>query len=184
MLKNTLLSIKPNFSVNNQNMNGRVFGIKKSLILRSSALLFSWAFFAFIFVCIFVLKNPPLWFFGFCLFLGVFELIKGFLFGLDSSLYFGSLLTGIGTVGFIFIYTNTSSYAAFFICLAFILASVVTYIFCKQSLHLILAFSIFFVSLYSLLLAKNFISTSIFIAFVVPFLVLLVLEMFLHFKRR
>ncbi len=165
-------------------MNGRVLGVKKSIILRTSALLFSWAFFVFIFISIFVLKNPALWFFGFCLFLGVFEIVKSLLFRLDSSLYFGSLLTNIGIVGFVFFYTNTTFYAGYYVCLAFIVASVVTCIVCRQPLHLVLAFSIFFVGIYSLLLTKNFISTPIFIAFVVPFLLLLILEMFLHFKRR
>lgn len=165
-------------------MNGRLLGIKKTFLLRACALLFLWGFLAYIFVCIFVLKNPVLWFFGFCLFLGVFEIIKSTLFCLDSSLYLGSLITSIGIVGFIFSYTPTAMYAAYYIAGAFIIASLVTYTFCGQRFHLIIAFIIQFLTIYSLLLTKNFISVPIFIAFIVPFLILLIVEILLNIKRR
>ena len=165
-------------------MNGNFLGIKKTLILTVSALLFSWAFLAFLFICIFLLKNPILWFFGFCLFLGTFEIIKSLMFKLDSSLYIGTLTTSIGTAGFIFIYTNTSNFAGYYIALCFIIASIITYIFCKQKFHLIITFCILYFSIYSILLTKNLISTPIFIAFIIPFLLLLILEILFNIKWR
>ncbi len=165
-------------------MNGNFLGIKKTLILKVSALLFSWAFLAFLFICIFLLKNPILWFFGFCLFLGTFEIIKSLMFKLDSSLYIGTLTTSIGTAGFIFIYTNTSNFAGYYIALCFIIASIITYIFCKQKFHLIITFCILYFSIYSILLTKNLISTPIFIAFIIPFLLLLILEILFNIKWR
>ena len=158
-------------------MTGRFLGIKKSTILKASALFFFWAFLAFLFVSIFYLKSPEIWFFGFCLFVGSFELVKSFLFRFDTSLYLGLLLFSIGVFGFVFTYTNTSQYAGFYVALAFIFASTLTYFFTGQRFHLIFAFSTIFVSLYSLLYVKNLISSSILIAFLVPFLLLLIVEM-------
>ena len=110
---------------NNKNMNGRLFGIKKSALLKSFAILGFLSYVTFIFLSIFYFKSPSIWFYGFCLFLGCFEISKAFLFRFDSSLYLGSLLASIGTVCFIFHFTNTSSLAAFYICLAFIIASLI-----------------------------------------------------------
>lgn len=166
--------------------SGRFLGIKKTTLLKAFALLAFLAFVAYVFLCIFWLKDPMIWFFGFCVFLGGFEIVKSFLFRFDSSLYFGSLLCSIGVLGFIFISTGTSAYAGYYVALAFILASLVTYAFSGQKFHLIVAFSTFFVSLYALLLTKNFISPSNFVAIVVPFLVLLISEMIIicFFRRK
>ncbi len=155
---------------------GRVFGLKKSILLKCFFSLFCLGFFSYIFVCIFHFHMPELWFYGFCLFLGAFQILKSVLFKLDSSLYLGSLLCGIGTVGHVYTFTSTASYAAFYIALAFILASISAFVFCGQRFHLLLAFSIFFVSLYALLYVKNLINVYILIAFLVPFLLLLFLE--------
>ncbi len=133
-------------------------------------------FLSFVFVSIFVLKSPSLWFYAFCVFIGGFELFKAVLFRFDSCVYLGTLLVSIGVFGFIFTGTHTEVYAGFFVALAFILASIFTFVFCGQRFHLILAYSIFFVSLYTLLLIKNLINTPILIAFLVPFLVLLIVE--------
>lgn len=157
-------------------MKGRIFGIKKSTILKLTAILFVAGFFAYLFTCIFYLKSPILWFFGFCLFVGSFELFKSLLFKYDSCLYIGSLLIFIGTAGIVSIYTNTTQYAPYFVLLSFCLASIFTYVFTGQRYHLVIAFSIYFVCIYFLLWAKNFISTAVLIAFVVPFLVLLISE--------
>lgn len=156
--------------------NGRFLRIKKSTLLRSALLLFFFSFLTYIFVSIFVIRNSSLWFFGFCIFIGLFELVKSFLFRFDSSFYFGSLLLLVGIFGHIFILTNLTVYSPFFITLAFLLASISTFIFCGQKFHLIIAFSIFFVSIYTLLLTKNIINVSVFLAFVLPFLLLLIIE--------
>ncbi|MBP3431569.1 MAG: hypothetical protein J6K39_01765 [Clostridia bacterium] len=157
-------------------MTGRIFGIKKSTLLRASAIIYLLAFIAFIFVSIYIFKAPEIWFYGFCIFVGVFQLCKACLFKFDSSLYLGSLLSSIGSVGFISTYTNTTDFIGFYISLAFTLASVATYLFTKQKSHLVFAFSTIYVSLYSFLYVKNLITYQILIAFTVPFLVLLILE--------
>ncbi len=165
-------------------MQGRVLGIKKTYLLRATALI---CFVAFVALCVLsatIFKKADLWFYSFCLCLGTFELVKSMLFKLDSSFYLGTLLFGIGAVGYIFLFTNTRIYAPFYICLAFIVASVLTAVFCGQRFHLIIAYSIFFVALYALMLIKNFITTPIFIAFIVPFLVLFILGVILGIKRR
>lgn len=166
-------------------MTGRIFGIKKSLILKLSVLMFLWAFIAFVCVSIFYLKSPEIWFYGFCLFLGSFELVKSFLFKFDSSLYLGSLLCFIGTFCFVFTYTETAKYSYLFIALAFLCASIFTFIFTGQRFHLIIAFSIIFVTIYTLLYVKSLISGSILIAFLTPFLLSLILgTVFVCFHKK
>ncbi len=168
------------FFCNNFNMQkGRIFGIKKSTILRAFCLLFLLAFVTYVFLSVFLLKNNVLWFFAFCIFVGVVQLVKSFLFRFDSALYLGTLLSMIGIFGHVFVLTNTFAYAPYFIALSFIAASIVTYILCHQKFQLIVAFSIFFVTIYFLLWTKNLITTSNLIAFVLPFLLLLLLEIVL-----
>lgn len=156
--------------------SGRLFGVKKSTILRSFTLLFFLFFVGHIFFCVFSLKKPDLWFYGFCFFVGAFQLLKGFLFKIDSCIYLGTLLFGIGAAGHIFLLTNTAFYAPYFLSAAFVVASIVTFIVCGQRFHLVVAFSTFYVALYAFLLTKNLINLSILIAFVAPFLLLLLLE--------
>lgn len=166
-------------------MTGRFLGIKKSLLLKVLALLFMWGFVAYLFTCIFYFKSPEIWFYGFCLFLGGFELLKSFLFRFDSSLYLGSLLIFIGIVCFVFTYTATAAFSYLYIALAFAAASVFTFIFTSQRFHLIIAFSIIFVNLYVLLYVKNLITYYILIAFLVPFLLSLVIgTVFVCFHKK
>ncbi len=155
---------------------GRIFGIKKSTVLRTATLLFFLMFLAYIFISVFWIKIPSLWFFGFCIFVGGIELIKSALFKYDSCLYLGTLLFGIGIAGHVFLLTNTAIYAPYYLSLAIMLASVTTYVFSGQKFHLIIAFSTLYVALFCLLYTKNLINLSILIAFLVPFLLLLLLE--------
>ncbi len=168
------------FSHNHCMASGRVFGIKKSTILRATTLIFCAAFVAYIFMAIFWLKIPSLWFYGFCIAVGGVQLAKSFLFRYDSSLYLGVLLFLIGVFGHVFLLTNTTDYAGFFVALAFILASTITFALCRQRFHLVVAFSTLFVTLYCLLYVKNLINVSILIAFVLPFLLLLLLEILVY----
>ncbi len=156
--------------------NGKFLGIKKTYILRTIAIACFLGFLSFVFISIFLFKSPTLWFYAFCVFVGLFELLKAFLFKFDSSVYLGTLLLCIGISGFIFTYTNTEPYSAFYIAISFILASIFTFIFCGQRFHLIIAFSIFFVSIYAILYVINLINLPILIAFLVPFLLLLIVE--------
>lgn len=165
-------------------MTGRIFRIKKSTIMKAFALLFFLCFLGFIFLSYFVFKKPDLWFYSFCLFLGLFQILKSKLFKYDSSFYLGTLLNGIGISGFVYIFTNTIDFAVFYILLSFVLASVLTYIFCGQRFHLIIAYSLSFAGLYGFLFTKNLITLPVFIAFLTPFLVLLIVEVIFSIKRR
>ena len=165
-------------------MRGRLLGIKKTYLLLASILI-SLAF--FIFSCYFAVLDYriyDLWFYNFCVSLSIFELSKGFLFKLDSSLYLGFLLLFLGIAGNIFWLTNTTEYAVFYIFSAFSISSIATFIKTGQKFHLIFAYSIIFVSIFGILLKKNFITWPIFIAFVGAFLLLLILEIIIFFKRR
>lgn len=166
-------------------MNGRILSIKKTYILRATAILCVLSFIASIFMSIFLLNSPELWFYFFCLFVGIFQLVKGFLFRFDSCLYLGTLLCAIGGAGLLYTFAHIEQYAGFFIALAFVAASVVTYCFSGQKFHLIFSYSIIFVLLYTYLYIKNFITTPIFIAFLTPFLVSLLTEiLFICFHKK
>ena len=165
-------------------MKGRIFGIKKSFFLWVSAIILFLLFLTLDIVLALFLKIPVLWFYSFCLCLGIYELIKSILFRLDSAVYSGSLLSLIGTSGFVFWLTNTSHFALVYILVAFSLSSFITFILCKQTFHLILSYSLFFVSAYSYILIKSLISLPIFIAFICSFLVLLFMEIIFYIKRR
>ena len=165
-------------------MKGRLFGIKKTYLLRASVI-FSIIYF-FISTTLFFINFQifDLWFYNFCISLSIFELTKGFLFKLDSSCYFGFLLLFLGLSGYIYWLTNTIEFSLFYILLSFIFASIITYLKTGQKFHLIFSFSIIFVTIYAFLLKKNFITWSIFIAFVGLFLLLLILEIIIFIKRR
>lgn len=165
-------------------MNGRICGIKKTYILRVTAVIVLLGFVCTTIYSLLKLKIPDLWFYNFCFAIGFFELTKGLLFKLDSSLYLGCLTTGIGIAGYIFWLTGTIGYAIFYIALAFITASIITSVKTKQHFHLVFAFSIFFVALYGILLKKSLINMSIFIAFVSVFLLLLIIEIIIFYIRR
>lgn len=165
-------------------MEGRVFKIKKSILLIVSAFLFFSAFITLTLISIFVWKIADLWFYSFCLCLGIYELIKSNFFRLDSSLYIGTLLVFIGAFGYVFWFTKTISFAPLYILSAFASASIITFFKTGQKFHLIFAYSIIFVAIFVFLLLKSLISLHIFIAFVVPFLILLILEVVYFLKRR
>lgn len=165
-------------------MSGRIFGIKKSFLLKVFAILAICSFIALTVLSVLVFKIPELWFYSFCLCFGIFEVVKSFFFKLDSSFYLGNLAFYIGIFGYIFIFTNQTKYAPIFILSAFIISSLLMFLIYKQRFHLILFFSLIFVTVYSYLLINSLITTPIFIAFVVTFLVLLVVTIIIELKRR
>ena len=165
-------------------MNGRFMGIKKSIILHVTALIMFFSFIAFLFLSIFIFKKSELWFFFFCIFTGIFELVRGFLFRIDNSTYLGLTLSSIGAVGLVAFLTNSVEYLSLLIPSCFCFSSVSTYIIYKQKFHLILAFSICFVTIYGFLLLKKLITFNIFIAFTVTFLILLVIAVLSSIKWR
>ena len=83
-------------------MKGRMFGIKKSLLLKITAIFLFLCFAVATFFAFYSLKIPDLWFYNFCISLGLFQIVKGFFFKLDSVLYIGFLLLFIGLAGYLF----------------------------------------------------------------------------------
>ena len=164
-------------------MNGRFLGVKKTWLLRGIAVVNLLIFAGLVCLCVLYLKIPSLWFYSFCLCVGAYELAKGLMFKFDSAFYFGVLLINIGISGFDFFLLDLRSYAIFFIAVAFILASVSTFLVYHQKFHLILAYSLTFLTLYGFLLRKNLITTPIFIAFAVYFLVQLGISIILNIKK-
>lgn len=165
-------------------MNGRFLGIKKSIILQTTAFVMFFSFVTLLFLSIFVFQKSELWFFFFCLCTGIYEIIRGFLLGIDNSTYLDTTLILVACVGIFTLETGTVQYMSVLIPSSFCVSSLVTYIFYRQKFHLILAFSICFVTLYGFLLLKNLISLNIFIAFTAMFLILLVIAMLSSIKWR
>jgi hypothetical protein len=164
-------------------MNGRFLGIKKTIVLRFSAVFNFLLFATLTLCCILLFKKPTLWFYSLCLSVGLYQLCKGVLFRLDSAFYFGSLTLAVGAVGFLFTLLQLQKFAVFFIALAFAVASIFTFAAFRQKFHLVFTYSLSFVNLYGFLLAKNLITTSIFLAFVVPFLLQLVISVILKIEK-
>ncbi len=165
-------------------MRGRLIGIKKTYLLRTSAILAILFFIASTTLSIIYFKIADLWFYCFCLSISIFELTKGLLFKLDSSIYLGLVNLFIGISGYTSWLSETIDYTIFYISASFILASLFTFGITKQKYHLIFSFSLFFVTIYGVLLKKNFINTPIFIAFIGAFLLLLIVEITIFFARR
>lgn len=165
-------------------MKGRILTAKKSIVLYVFAAIM---LFSFVILSIFsfvLFKNPKLCFFSFCLCSGLFELLRSALLAIDNSLYLGSLLVGIGIAGFVIDFADLQRYAPILIAMAFAIASFLVFVFYRQSFHLVLSFSLIFVTIYAYLLTKNLITFEIFIAFVVSFLVILILTAIFQIKWR
>lgn len=165
-------------------MNGRFMGIKKSFFLKFMAFFIFTIFAILTFFIVYYYKIYDIWFYNFCLFLGLMLLIKSKFFRLDSSLYMSLVLVFIGISGYLFSFLNCFKFAGYFICLSFVLASIMTFIKTKQRFHLELSYSISFITIFSYILTKNLITLPIFIAFVSPFLVLLSVEIICNIKWR
>lgn len=165
-------------------MQGRWLKIKKTWLLRAVACLLFLIFVGLVFMTAYVFKIADLWFFSFCICIGLLELVESIMFHFDSAFYFGSLLSLIGTSGFVFLFLSLQKFAIFFIAIAFALASAFTAVVYKQQFHLIIAFSIIFPTIYGYLFVKNLITLPIFIAFSVAFLLLLILGIITHLKGR
>ena len=145
-------------------MKGRVLGIKKTTILRLSFIL-SIGLFSLLSTISFVFKGLNNdYFFYFCFFAGFHQLIKSWLFHLDSAFLFGSQMFFVGLFYFycnwfdiVFIYPTFIVFAlaiAFFLCHCFF----------KRENQFFLAMLLFFVSFFTFIFQINLISLAIFLA--------------------
>ena len=165
-------------------MKSTFLGIRKSILLSVIAIAMLFSFFVLCALSFTVFPDPDLWFYSFMLCLGFFEFSKGIFFDVDSSFYFGLLLTLFGISGFLAIFFNLTVYFPLFFGSSAALASLSSYTRYKQDFHLILAFSLIFVSLYGYIFIKKLISLKIFIAFVTSFLLLLILSIVSNIRWR
>ena len=117
-------------------MRGRILSIKKTTILKLSFVINILLFQVSSVLSFVLVKNYDLWFFAFCIFIGLHLIIKSCLFKFDSSCYFGTMLL---TVGLFYVYCSMLSIINFypvFITLSMSLASFFTAFFYKQNFHL------------------------------------------------
>ena len=155
-------------------MRGRIFTIKKTTLLRLSFIINLVLFIVMSAISFFVIRNYNLWFFMFCIFIGLHLILKSMLFKFDSSCYFGTLLFLLGLMYIYTIVFNITNFYVVFIVIAFALASFFTGFFFKQSFHYFLSFSLYFVSLDMLFYLINFISIWIFLALLALIVILLI----------
>lgn len=159
-------------------MKSRVLSVKKSTWLSLSLVVNIFLFVtASVLFCLF-LKDYNLWFFIFCLFIGLHLINKSLLFKFDSSCYFGVLLFLIGFLYFIAWWFDILNFYSVFVLISFSFASFCTYSFFHQSFQLFLALSLFFVTIGLFLFVINLISIWIFVAILALSVILLVIRYF------
>ena len=159
--------------------SGKINGVKKTHILKLSLGICFFLCAFFIAFSIFYFKRYDLWFYIFSCFVGIYLFIKSFLLKIDSSCYFGSLLLFFGISGLcINIFTLDFKEVYFLISTA--LASIMVFLFFKQTFHLLLAFMFTYesVNLY-LFLSKiinltNFLVLNAFLLFIFSFICVII----------
>lgn len=148
-------------------MRGRIFHIKKTTILSVSFWLAILLSITAIVLSMVLFQNFNIWFYFFSLFCGIYLSIKSALFGLDSSCYFGSLLTLVGAFGILIDILHLFEIQSVYFLLSFSFASFTTYCFYSQKFQLYIAIALFFVTTAWFLCKINLLSIWIFIAIVV-----------------
>ena len=145
-------------------MNGRIFTIKKTTLLRLSFILCS--LFYLISTVLFIVfeKINDAWFFNFVFFIGLFLIIKSILFKQDSSCYFGFILFLIGFFFYLAYYFRIGYLYSVFIILAFSISSFNTYVFFNQPFQFYISLSLFFAATLTFIFIINVISIEIFLA--------------------
>lgn len=151
---------------NNIFMRGRLFSIKKTTWLKLSFILNLILFIVTTTVTLLFTRQYDLWFFIFCIFIGVHLIIRGALFKFDSSCYFGYLLLFVGAFYIYCLHLNILSFYSVFVIIAFALASLFTAHFYRQTFHYFLSFSLLFLSIGLILYLINLISLWIFLAII------------------
>lgn len=166
-------------------MRGRIFGIKKTTILKCSFILFWILSFAGIALSIWLFHDEKLWFFFFTLFQGLYLALKGSFFNLDSALYFGLSLVFVGISGIIVTFVqDVQPFAFSFYFFSFALASFFIGIKFKQKYQIILAFLLFFVTADIILFKLKVFPLPIFLAIIGGVVLLFILENVIFFVKR
>ncbi len=159
-------------------MRGRIFTIKKSSLILSSAIINAIMFLGGSLFFALVFQQYNTWFFVFCINVGLHLIIKGMLLKYDSSCYFGILLFFVGLFYIYCVFLNLFYFYPVFVFIAFAIASYITFYYFSQPFHFILALSLFFVAIGLLFFLLNKISIWFFLAIVVVSVLLLIVRYF------
>lgn len=155
-------------------MRGRIFSIKKTTILRLSFIINLILYFTSVVLSFTTLKVDNLWFFSFCVFLGLQLVVKSILFYQDSSCFFGVILFLIGGFYFFCFYLGLLNLYIVYLLISIAFSSLVTYHYFKQPFQLAIALSLFFASLFTFIFIINLVTIPIFLALLVGDVLLLV----------
>lgn len=117
---------------------GKISGIKKTYILRSSVIFCTISALLFIFLSFYFKKSQNEWFYLFCMFCGLHQVVKGALYNLDSSSFFGSTLLAVGALLLTGIYFNVP-FKDCLIIFAFAISSLYVFIKYSEAAHVIFA---------------------------------------------
>lgn len=110
--------------------------MRKNKILLAFSISFALLFIASLFITINNIQLRQYWFSIACVFIGQYSLLYCFMYKLDSSLYYGILVSGIGATSFYqssFIMTFYSFYPVYLLCFA--LASFAVFARFRQKIH-------------------------------------------------
>ena len=164
-------------------MRGKILGIKKSAILKATGIFLLFAFLCCLSLLI-VFNLAEYWFFAFCMFVGLFQLLKACLFRLDSALYLGVLLLCLG-VFLTLIFAFDGYFYLPFACISpFMLASFVCFLAKGRKFQIVLAFILFLEQILVLLLKKSLINLWLLLAINGVFLILFICVILALKKRR
>ncbi len=141
---------------------GRLAKVKKTKILKLSAVIITLLSLFFIAFSIFFFKRFDLWFFIFCIGIGLYVLIKGGLFLSDSSTYFGSLVFFVGLIG-LFINIFNLPFGQSYFLFATSLSSICVLILFKEIFHLFLSFIFAYEGVILYVFQANLINLTIFL---------------------
>lgn len=154
-------------------MRGRILRVKKSAWLIISFVCNLIAFLAFSLVSVLMLKDIDAVFFLFCFFTGIHQIVKGFMFKLDSSCYLGHILFFIGCFYFLCLGLSIKWVYPVFIVLAFAFSSFIVGVMFREPFQLFLSLSLLFVGISLLLFLMKLISIWIFVAIILLSMLLL-----------
>lgn len=158
-------------------MQGRIFGIKKSSIIKFAVALSTILFIFSTIFFIFFSKYKDLWFYSFCIEIGFCVFLKGILLRIESLNYFGTFLSAIGVFYIYSFFLKIETFYIVFIFFALAFSSFMTFCSFKRKLHiksfvffLIVSFLIFFLQI-------NVIPLSFFVAILVFSVLIFILSM-------
>ena len=160
-------------------MQGRIFSIKKTTILRLSFIINLILYFTSLVLSFTILNIKDLWFFSFCCFIGIQLLVKSILFRHDSSCFFGIILFLIGFFYFYCFYLGIFQFYIVFMLSSFSISSFTTYYFFNQPFQFAVGLSLFFASISTFIFILNIITLLIFLALLMVNVLLLVWAYFM-----